>query len=171
MIEQTDSNFSDSAEKLWLEIVDELTPGEQSDNAKRFVAGGYRRRAFSLFRDPITVAGQVGAGIPIGALNRAIDRGLIKQDEVRYVLPERTYRGRRQRNEPLSRDESDKFARLLQAVELAAETFGSTEKAHKWLRQPKRRFGGRTPISMLDTSQGAIAVEDMLTQIAHGIAA
>ena len=151
--------------------MDELTPDEQADDAKLSIAGNYRRRAFSLFRDPITVAGEVCAGIPVEAFIRAIDRGLIQKDEVRYVLPERTYRGRRQRNEPLSRDESDKFARFLQAVEVATETFGSTEKAHKWLRQPKRRFGGRTPISMLDTSHGAIAVEDMLTQIAHGIVA
>lgn len=197
MEEQTESSTGAASEKLWLEVVEELTPTDKdveysvtsAKYAKGRYEGGYqvnvdvsetpllpfsefkRRRAFTLFRDPVAMIGKIEGGIPVRVLTYAVSNGLIKQDEIRYVLPERTFRGRKKTNEPLTRDESDKFARMLQIMEFASETFGTTEKAHRWLRQPKRRFDGRTPMEMLDTSIGAQAVEDMLIQIAHGIAA
>lgn len=59
----------------------------------------------------------------------------------------------------------------VEIIDLAVATFGSTEKAYRWLRQPRKRFDGKTPMEMLDTGLGAQAVEDLLVQIAHGIAA
>lgn len=154
----------ESAEKLWSAVIDELAAGGTRDGV-----GG--ANAFGFLRTPLTIAKQVNAGVPVGMFKRAVDRGLIRPEEIRLVLPERTYRDRKQKNENLTRDESDKFARMLQIIELATETFGSAGKAHRWLRQPKRRFDGHSPIQMLSTSMGAQAVEEMLVQIAHGIAA
>lgn len=181
MVKQTGNSIRETAEKLWRKLVDELTPkaeGVRLDDYSYEVEGKLyletpvgRRKSFTFFRDSVTVAEEVCAGIPVHAFDHALDRGVLQRDEIRIVLPERTYRSRKKKNEPLSLDESDRFARVLQIIELATETFGSTDKAHRWLRQPKRRFGGKTPISMLSTSHGAQAVEDMLMQIGHGIAA
>jgi putative toxin-antitoxin system antitoxin component (TIGR02293 family) len=52
---------------------------------------------------------------------------------------------------------------------MAEEAFGETERAWHWLRKPKRRFDGKTPVEMLATEAGARLVEEMIGQIDHGI--
>jgi uncharacterized protein (DUF2384 family) len=47
--------------------------------------------------------------------------------------------------------------------------FGEPERAWRWLRKTKRRFGGKTPIEMLATEAGAKLVEEMIRQVDHGI--
>jgi len=61
--------------------------------------------------------------------------------------------------------------RLVSLVAMADETFGSHEKAMIWLNRESRALNGETPLSIADTGQGARAVETLLGQIAHGIAA
>jgi putative toxin-antitoxin system antitoxin component (TIGR02293 family) len=68
-------------------------------------------------------------------------------------------------------EESDRAVRLARITALAEEVFGSEEKAFRWLRKPKRRFGSRTPLEMLGTEAGARLVEEMLYQIDEGMAA
>jgi len=54
--------------------------------------------------------------------------------------------------------------------DLLLATFGSREKADAWLRRPTTALAGDTPLSLLDTSEGALIVEDLLARIGHGLA-
>lgn len=54
-------------------------------------------------------------------------------------------------------------------IALSTETFGR-EKALKWLHRPTAALGGETPLSLLDTNDGARAVETLIGRIGHGIA-
>jgi putative toxin-antitoxin system antitoxin component (TIGR02293 family) len=54
---------------------------------------------------------------------------------------------------------------------MAEQVFGESERAWRWLRKPKRRFEGKTPIEMLATEAGARIVEELVAQIEDGIAA
>jgi putative toxin-antitoxin system antitoxin component (TIGR02293 family) len=85
------------------------------------------------------------------------------------VVPKRTLARRVAEKEPLTVEETDKAVRLARIDKLAADVFGDTAKAHRWLRKPKGSLGGETPLAYLATEAGARAVEEMLNQIDHGI--
>jgi putative toxin-antitoxin system antitoxin component (TIGR02293 family) len=87
------------------------------------------------------------------------------------VVPKRTLARRRARNEPLTVEESDKALRLKRVAVQAEKVFGDPEKAHRWLRKPKRALQGQTPVEFLATEAGARTVEEMLHRIDHGMAA
>ena len=63
------------------------------------------------------------------------------------------------------------FAPAAQAIAMAEDTFGDEAKALAWLRRPTSVLGGATPLSLLDTEEGAREVEMMLVRIEHGIPA
>ncbi|WP_377315285.1 antitoxin Xre/MbcA/ParS toxin-binding domain-containing protein [Phaeospirillum tilakii] len=58
------------------------------------------------------------------------------------------------------------------AVEtLAEQTFADPAKGRAWLLRTTASLGGRRPLDLLDTEEGAREVETLLGRIAHGIAA
>jgi hypothetical protein len=58
---------------------------------------------------------------------------------------------------------------LTEAVARATEVFGEEEAAFRWLGRPVAALDYATPISCLGTDQGAMRVNDVLTQIEHGV--
>ena len=60
-----------------------------------------------------------------------------------------------------------KSIRIAEIKAEAEQTFGSTEKAQKWMAE-KNIALGKTPISMLDTEAGAREVRKILASIAYG---
>ncbi len=83
-------------------------------------------------------------------------------------VPPRTL-ARRKKQQKLDPRESEKFLRLVRVAARAMEVLGSLDKAKRWLSTPNRALGGETPLSLLDTDIGALAVEDVLGRIEHGI--
>jgi len=69
----------------------------------------------------------------------------------------------------LSRDESDKLARVIRLYDRAAAAFGDPAKARHWLRNRKLRFAERTPLQTMRTELGGRMVDEMLGQIEHGM--
>ena len=113
---------------------------------------------------------EVERGLPISRLEEfSAYSGFALKDLLEVVIPARTLKHRRQRNEPLSIDESDRLARVARLYELGVKVFGNPEKARRWLSKPKQRFDGRSPLSMMRTSLGGNAVEEMLYQIDEGM--
>ena len=58
---------------------------------------------------------------------------------------------------------------LTKAVARATEIFGDEDTAFRWLGTPVGALGYATPISCLDTHQGAMRVNYVLTQIERGV--
>jgi putative toxin-antitoxin system antitoxin component (TIGR02293 family) len=50
-------------------------------------------------------------------------------------------------------------------IEVANRVFGEPAKAQAWLNHPRLQLGGRTPMEMLATEDGARRVEELLAQI------
>jgi putative toxin-antitoxin system antitoxin component (TIGR02293 family) len=100
-------------------------------------------------------------------IDRLSAQGL-KGDELAFIIPARTLRHRRQQNERLSIDESDRAIRLARIVAQANAAFGENDKAMRWLRNPQNRFAGRTGLEMASTEHGARLVEEALVQIDEG---
>ncbi len=109
--------------------------------------------------------------LPVDSLRALAGQGVEEAEIFALILPRRTLSHRRAKGEPLSREESDRAVRLARLVALAEEVFGDEAKAARWLRRPKRRFDGRTPMDLLATEAGARLVEEMLYQIDYGMAA
>ena len=92
------------------------------------------------------------------------------EDEVfALVVPKRTLARRKAANERLTVEETDKALRLARIAMQAARVFGDADKAHRWLRKPKRALQGETPLAYLASEAGARVVEEMLHRIEHGI--
>jgi putative toxin-antitoxin system antitoxin component (TIGR02293 family) len=109
------------------------------------------------------------AGLPLTTITDFLaTSGLQFKDIYEVVIPARTLKHRKARQEPLNLDESDKFARLVRVYEQTVKVFGDKEKALRWLNKPKHRFAERTPIQMLHTELGGRMVENMLGQIDYG---
>jgi uncharacterized protein (DUF2384 family) len=51
----------------------------------------------------------------------------------------------------------------------ATDVLGDRDKALRWMGTPSRGLGFATPISLLGTSEGVQSVEDILTQMEHGV--
>ena len=58
---------------------------------------------------------------------------------------------------------------LTKAVARAKEVFGDEDAAFRWLGTPVAALDYATPISCLGTPQGAMRVNDVLTQIEYGV--
>jgi putative toxin-antitoxin system antitoxin component (TIGR02293 family) len=75
---------------------------------------------------------------------------------------------RREKEGTLSEDESDRLYRLARVTEKAERVFGSTQKAHEWLKSENSVFRGASPLSLLGSDAGAEAVTDELGRIEFG---
>ena len=159
-------------------------PRKRPDSTKRIVAGSKATPTPSAFFIT-TVQKEPGlASVPgLGEMLRAIEAGLSPdavaafvsasgielKDVYEIVIPARTLKHRRSRKEPLSRDESDKLARLMRVFNQTVTVFGDRQKARNWLYKAKKRFDDQTPLRMLRTELGARMVEEMLGQIDGGM--
>jgi putative toxin-antitoxin system antitoxin component (TIGR02293 family) len=112
----------------------------------------------------------IESGVPIATMSDFVaSSGLPLKDLYEVVIPARTLKHRRSRKESLSRDESDKLARLVRVFDHTVAVFGDLDRARAWLNKSKKRFDGRTPIEMLRTETGGRMVEEMLVQIDEGM--
>jgi len=113
----------------------------------------------------------VRRGLPVDAVQFVLDSGRLTLAELdRIVLPRKTLANRRKLG-ILTPEQSDRLVRVARVLAAAEETFGGREKAGAWLRRPTTALAGECPLELLDTDEGARAVETLLGRIAHGIAA
>lgn len=108
-------------------------------------------------------------GLPTRVINHLIDRGLTRNEVFDVIIPLRTWKHRKSRREPLSREESERAIRAAKILARAQAVMGDEGSALDWLRAPKRRFEGRSPLQMLSTEAGGRMVEQMLIQIDQGM--
>jgi putative toxin-antitoxin system antitoxin component (TIGR02293 family) len=111
----------------------------------------------------------VEAGLPTSVVGRLIRRGLSKEEVFRVVINPRTLKHRKSKNQPLSQAESERAIRAVRVLARAQSVLGEPQKALQWLRTPKKRFAGRSPMDMLSTETGGRLVEQMLIQIDDGM--
>lgn len=109
--------------------------------------------------------------LPVTAIAALMDHGILEKEIYSVIIPRRTLQHRRTRKEALSREESDRAVRLARLAALTEKIFGDRIEGMHWLRSPKQRFHGRTPVDMMATETGSRLVEEALYQIDEGMAA
>ena len=103
------------------------------------------------------------------ALSDLTEHGYSDEEISALVVPKRTLARRRAGKQLLTVEETDKALRLKRVAVQAERVFGDPAKAYRWLRKPKDRLDGDTPLAWLASESGARVVEEMLHQIEHGI--
>lgn len=110
-------------------------------------------------------------GLAVAKVDELVKSGRVTVAEIdRLVLPRKTLSHRRKLG-ALTSEQSDRLIRLARVIAEAEETFGSQEKAARWLRRPTTALEGDAPISLLDTGEGSRQVEHLLARIDRGLAA
>ena len=107
--------------------------------------------------------------LPLETLNRLKKHGFSSEEIFTLIINPRTLKHRRSRKQALSKEESERAVRVGRILAEAQSILGDDTSALKWLRTPKRRFDGRTPMELLSTETGGRMVEQMLVQIDEGI--
>ena len=64
---------------------------------------------------------------------------------------------------------SDRALRLLGVLQRAIDTFGSRPAAEQWLAAPAIGLEGRTPLELLQSSEGTDIVKTLLGRMDHGV--
>src|SRR5271165_488097 len=118
----------------------------------------------SKIRSGEDLASLVEKRLPATAVKALVRGGLSDAEVYTLIVPRRTLAHRIAKHQPLSKDESDKAVRVARITAMAEQVFGEPERAWRWLRKSKRRFGGKTPVEMLTTEAGARLVEEMIGQ-------
>ena len=112
----------------------------------------------------------VEEGLPTQALESAMNETDLSWKEIgELVIPRRTFSHRKEKEQPLTSEESDRLVRLLRVMAIAKETFQNDEKTGRWLKSENHALGGRTPLEALKTERGARLVENVLGRIGHGV--
>jgi putative toxin-antitoxin system antitoxin component (TIGR02293 family) len=116
------------------------------------------------------LAGEIRKGLPTRVVEEVIESGLLTAADIyELVLPRRTLAYRREKEQRLSPEESDRLARIVRILVRSEQALGSTEHAASWLRKPNRALAGECPIELLSSDAGARAVETVLGRVEHGV--
>ena len=122
-------------------------------------------------RTYLDVVERIHAGIPWRAARELIEATGLAQAELARLLGTSASTLRRHLNSDDEMDPvaSDRAYRVARVVVLADELFeGDTAKVHSWLNRPQPGLGEVRPVDIMDTSEGAEAVEDLLIRILDG---
>jgi putative toxin-antitoxin system antitoxin component (TIGR02293 family) len=84
------------------------------------------------------------------------------------VVPEATYKRRR---DLLSPAESGRTERLARVVALAEDVWQNREEARRFLTTPHAELGGKTPVDAALTELGARLAEEVMARIVYGLPA
>jgi putative toxin-antitoxin system antitoxin component (TIGR02293 family) len=114
----------------------------------------------------------VERGVPKSAL-RSVARNVFddpaSQRRVMFrIVPEATYKRRRDRLTPA---ESERTERVARVIATAMYVWDDRAAARRFLNTPHPELGGRTPLEVAYTELGARQVEELLGRILYGIPA
>lgn len=112
----------------------------------------------------------VRAGFRFSALEALQQRYRITQVQMEYLLniSARTF-ARRKVERILTKSESDWLYRVARVAVRAEDVLGSAQATERWLKESLPTLGGATPLSSLDTDEGAQQVTELLGRIEHGV--
>jgi putative toxin-antitoxin system antitoxin component (TIGR02293 family) len=135
----------------------------------------YRARLQAYLHVPPHASAQdirklIDSGFPASTAKSFCDAIKLSPADRGKIIPGETLASGLKLRKPLTPQQSDRLYRFAYITALAESIFGSDERAMQWLSKPSDRFSGKSPLSILTTTQGASQVEEMLIQLAEGFA-
>jgi putative toxin-antitoxin system antitoxin component (TIGR02293 family) len=125
----------------------------------------------SAVHSEVDLIDRLEQGLPVATVQTLrVRAGLTDKETFGLIAPRRTLSRRGASGQLLSREEADKTVRIARVSARAQQVFsGKPEYAAEWLRTAKSDLGDRTPMQALATESGALAVEELLVGIEHGM--
>ena len=116
---------------------------------------------------PLDVVRVTRQGLPPELVEVLVEKGFARKD-IGWIVAPRTLRHRREKQEKLTPEESDRFLRAAKLYALAVEVFGSSDKALQWLQKPRNAFDGHSAMEFMQSETGGEIVEEQLCQLDAG---
>ncbi len=114
----------------------------------------------------------VERGLPKSTLRNVARRVSVDAAEqraiMRRIVPEATYKRRRER---LSPAESERTERLARVVAMAEDVWQDQDQARRFLTTAHPEIGGKTPLEAALTELGARQAEEVMARILYGLPA
>jgi|SRR5579884_268692 len=114
----------------------------------------------------------VQRGLPKSTLRNVVRRvfpdGAEQRAIMHRIVPEATYKRRRER---LSAVESERTERLARVIAMAEEVWEDRDQARRFLTTPHPEMGGKTPVEAAFTELGARQAEEVMARIVYGLPA
>ena len=119
----------------------------------------------------LKMAELVSLGLPAGILRHlAVAFGVQPSGIAPYVnISEKTILRRLGSRGKLKPDESERVARLMRVFVRAVDVLEDEDRARGWLAKPLRVLGGRPPLSLMASEQGAREVEHVQGRLEYGV--
>jgi putative toxin-antitoxin system antitoxin component (TIGR02293 family) len=120
---------------------------------------------------PFDLADAVAKGLSVDAVDRLCAAMAPADPSLRYQIVPKATLARRQRTRRLSRDESERLARLARIWAFALDIWQSEATARRFLGEPHPLLAGRIPRDLAaETEIGAREVEGLLGRLRYGSA-
>ena len=121
--------------------------------------------------NPFDLAAAVAKGLSVKAVDRLCTAVAPADPGLRYRIVPKATLARRQRTRRLSRDESERLARLARIWAFALDVWGSEDAARQFLAKPHPLLAGRIPRDFAaETEIGAREVENLIGGLKYGTA-
>ena len=119
----------------------------------------------------VDLIGRLEKGLTISTVRSLRLRANLTDAETHQLIaPRRTLNRRKASGQLLSCKEVDKAVRVARLTARAQQVFaGQPAYAAAWLREPKSSLGDHTPLQLLATESGALAVDEQLIGIEYGM--
>lgn len=120
----------------------------------------------------LDLSAAVERGLPKSSLRHAIRRVFAQPAEQRRmmnrIVPEATYKRRRDRLTPA---ESERTERVARVIAMAEQVWDDPDEARRFLTASHAELGGRAPIDAAVTELGARQAEEIMARILYGLPA
>ncbi|WP_067564312.1 type II RES/Xre toxin-antitoxin system antitoxin [Halofilum ochraceum] len=119
-----------------------------------------------------SLAAFVEAGLSVDTAESLRQRTHMTVKGFGRFIPRSTLQSKRKSDQRLSTEQSDRIMRIAEVYAHAATVFGDSDRAERWMKRTNPQMPDeRTPEEMLEHSYGARLVDEVLTQLEHGVPA
>ncbi|MNO77019.1 hypothetical protein D3C76_681140 [compost metagenome] len=135
----------------------------------------YRKRLKVLLQIPEEASDQrvqnlIESGFSASCFKKFCKLTKITPKERHLIISAATLKIRTAAGQHLASDESHRLFGVAHIYATALAIFGDEEKATRWLSKQKNSLSGKTPMELAFAPQGVQQVEEMLIQLAEGLA-
>ena len=113
--------------------------------------------------------GIIRNGVPGDAIGRMAEAMMVPRKQMYDILNMSPRTAQRSAASHLDIDKSDHLVQIAKVHSRCMDIFEDPAKAVTWLQTPNCALGGRSPFSIMDTSEGIGLVLDSLTRLEYGV--
>ncbi len=146
---------------------------QYSENIPSTPTGKEILRRLGLVKDRAGLVEQIHHGFRVTVIEKLANELQLPQQtllKVAKIAPATLTRRRKSASRLLSAEESDRIYRIAAAYGNTLQLFeGDADSARRWLNEPAKALGGKSPLQFLDTEAGAGEVRDLIGRLEHGV--